>query len=500
MTKLAFIFFQNPDLLWVRILQAKYFRPSRDGLQLSNLKSQSAIWKGIARSWSLMTLGSRVGIRDGQDTNFWSDRWIDSGLRLIDLADRPDMIEDTEARVCEFGTDDGGWDMEKLSRSLPAAAVAQIAAIAPPAATRGEDTWAWGEESNGIFSIRSAYDLITNAGNLISVVDWKAIWSWKGPQQIRQFLWLAMHEKLLTNKERKRRHLTDNPNCVRCGGEESISHVLRDCPYAALVWGELKLPPSDVNWWVSDIQTWLLNIIKHESSLLLGVTCWYLWKARNELTFEDTMMSAPSLARKSCSWAAAMISALEHMGRSDLVSTSKRKVNIAWDHGPSGWMVLNTDGSVIVPSGSSVGGGLVRDEWSRCRLAFSSNVGTCSITRAELRGIATGLGLAWEAGFKNIVVQADSRAAISLIYAEGPPSHQHGGEIFTIHKLMLRDWEVTIRHVYREGTRSAGFLASLGHKLPLGIHRIPISDCNLGYFLRLDCMGIPEPRSIIVTT
>ncbi|CAN1179533.1 hypothetical protein LINPERHAP1_LOCUS37949 [Linum perenne] len=131
------------------------------------------------------------------------------------------------------------------------------------------------------------------------------------------------------------------------------------------------------------------------------------------------------------------------MGRSDIGGTPRTDVSIAWDPGPPDWLVLNTDGSVITSSGTAAAGGLVRDEWGRCLLAFSSKVGSCSITRAELRGIATGLN---------------------------------------------------------EGNRSADFLANLGHTLPLGTHRIPISDCNLGYFIRLDCMGISEPRSIIVTT
>ncbi|CAN1732103.1 Putative ribonuclease H protein At1g65750 [Linum perenne] len=130
-------------------------------------------------------------------------------------------------------------------------------------------------------------------------------------------------------------------------------------------------------------------------------------------------------------------------------------------------MVLNTDESVISPSGAAAAGGLVRDELGRCCLAFSSNVGYCSITRAELRDIATSLKLAWEAGFKKIVVQADSSAAISLINAEGHPSHQHA-------ELMLRECEVVIYHVYREGNHSADFLANLGHSLSLGTHQVPI--------------------------
>ncbi|CAN1177877.1 hypothetical protein LINPERHAP2_LOCUS33360 [Linum perenne] len=27
---------------------------------------------------------------------------------------------------------------------------------------------------------------------------------------------------------------------------------------------------------------------------------------------------------------------------------------------------------------------------------------------------------------------------------------------------------------------------------------VPVSDCNLGHFLRYDCMGITETRSILI--
>ncbi|CAN1176770.1 hypothetical protein LINPERHAP2_LOCUS32722 [Linum perenne] len=33
-----------------------------------------------------------------------------------------------------------------------------------------------------------------------------------------------------------------------------------------------------------------------------------------------------------------------------------------------------------------------------------------------------------------------------------------------------------------------------------GTHLIPISDCNLGFYLRLDTMDISDSRSILVTT
>ena len=41
----------------------------------------------------------------------------------------------------------------------------------------------------------------------------------------------------MTNMERKHRHLSENNICPLCkGGEETILHVLRDCPAAAGLW------------------------------------------------------------------------------------------------------------------------------------------------------------------------------------------------------------------------------------------------------------------------
>ncbi|CAN1357309.1 hypothetical protein LINPERPRIM_LOCUS44170 [Linum perenne] len=43
---------------------------------------------------------------------------------------------------------------------------------------------------------------------------------------------------------------------------------------------------------------------------------------------------------------------------------------------------------------------------------------------------------------------------------------------------MSREWEVDLRHVYREENRTANYLTTLGHSLPLGNHNIAISDSD----------------------
>ena len=65
----------------------------------------------------------------------------------------------------------------------------------------------------------------------------KLIWKWRGPERVKTFLWLAMHDRLLTNVERVRRQITDIDMCEKCFLEkENTIHVLRDCPFATWIW------------------------------------------------------------------------------------------------------------------------------------------------------------------------------------------------------------------------------------------------------------------------
>ncbi|CAN1162045.1 Putative ribonuclease H protein At1g65750 [Linum perenne] len=106
--------------------------------------------------------------------------------------------------------------------------------------------------------------------------------------------------------------------------------------------------------------------------------------------------------------------------------------------------------------------------------------------------------MAWNAGVRKVEVRVDSSVVIALIATHEEPTHQHAGEILTLRQLISRDWEVIFRHTYRVGNKAADYLVEIGHTLPLGIHIIPISNCNLRYYLCLDCMSISELRFLPV--
>ena len=69
---------------------------------------------------------------------------------------------------------------------------------------------------------------------------WKLIRTLKSPQRIKFFIWLAVHERIMTNAHRVRRQLLNNPLCNSCHNmEEDVLHVLHDCHHAQRVWLEL---------------------------------------------------------------------------------------------------------------------------------------------------------------------------------------------------------------------------------------------------------------------
>ncbi|CAN1157083.1 Putative ribonuclease H protein At1g65750 [Linum perenne] len=311
-----------------------------------------------------------------------------------------------------------------------------------PVADSGDDEWAWGCGKDGKFTIKSAYALLCEDEHLNSDALWKTIWGWKGPNRIRHFLWLAGLDKLLTNEQRCRRKHAADPLCPLCLTQiETSLHMLRDCVFAKEVWNQFK----------------------------------------------------------ALAWTRTVAVAGIRDARTQNGRDSREQVEIAWDPGPPGWTTVNTDGAVNQSSGKAAAGGLARNSSGQCLGAFAMYIGYCSITRAELRGAIQGLRLAWEIGVRRVVLQVDSMTVVQLLDSPGDPMHQHAMEVRDIRELISRDWEVRVRHVYREANHAADHLASTGFTYPLGIHSISPSDVNLVYFLRYDCFGISESRSILLS-
>lgn len=131
-----------------------------------------------------------------------------------------------------------------LTTYSPSNIILRIASVYPPSQERGADQFCWADSKTGSFTVKSAYHAISK--NIFSMDDcrWNLAWSWKGPQSIRIFIWLVLHDRVKTKSELSRRHFSCD-TCDRCGcGREDLLHAIRDYMVVRKVWNYFLLGHS----------------------------------------------------------------------------------------------------------------------------------------------------------------------------------------------------------------------------------------------------------------
>ncbi|CAL1413056.1 unnamed protein product [Linum trigynum] len=498
MVKLAWNLFNNEEDLWVKVLQGKYFHHKDGRIHKMKKSNHSSLWKGIVKAMPFMKQATLWSPRDGETTGFWTQPWVANGLILQDFASSELSEEEQNASVASWVDDSGEWDWERLRRYLPDSLINLIAGIEAPRAGSGEDKTVWGIEKDGRFRLKSAYSMVAGELESSPVQLWKDLWSWKGPSRIKHFLWLASHERLMTNTERERRKMTENKACNHCTtSEETTEHILRGCSKASSIWRHFhdKLVENDNT---MDFRNWLNRNLKEQGrGIDFGIVCWSLWKQRNEEVMDGKTFSEAGLISRINAWININKQATSNVQKSLLpMKQSKSAREIAWKPPREGWIQVQTDGSVIQPSGRAAAGGLLRDHLGRCLGAFSSNLGACSITRAELRAAVEGLEMAWKLGHRRVELNLDSTTALNIIKNRDQTDHCHGAIADYFGELLSREWNVEMKHIFRECNFAADFLANKGHSLSFGSHLFNVSDPNLCYWLFYDNMGISRCREV----
>ncbi|CAN0914313.1 Putative ribonuclease H protein At1g65750, partial [Linum grandiflorum] len=130
--------------------------------------------------------------------------------------------------------------------------------------------------------------------------------------------------------------------------------------------------------------------------------------------------------------------------------------------------------------------------------AFAANFGSCSITRAELRGAIHGLSLAWDLGYRKVCFQMDSSCALAFLLGDPLDDARHGSSIREARQLLNRGWEVITSHIYREGNKVADLLAHYGHSLGFGFHVLPFVPSYVLASVQTDMAGILFSRFILL--
>ncbi|KAJ1380330.1 Ribonuclease H domain [Sesbania bispinosa] len=343
-----------------------------------------------------------------------------------------------EAEVVDYIQDDGNWDLLRLQGVLPPLILAKLQNLSPSSLNRGDDSIAWGLGSDGCFLVSSAYSFLVAQG------------------------------ALLTNAERFRRHISTIQDCPHCPDKaETIIHVLRDCPFAKLIWSHFVPLTSHHPFFQKDLLDWFdfnlqLDATPFSSpvwSLLFGITIDCLWRERNNLIFNSIYSSFDYVKQKILHL---LSDTREAYGIGKVIPSCKVMsfdLYIKWIPPPVDWFKINTDGSALPFVHEAGCGGVLRDHSGRFIEAFAAFLGDCSIMFVELHALLLDVKLAIKLKIPRLVMESDSNSAIRFILHGYPRSHQCSLLVEEVINLASSIPGIIWSHTRREGNILANTFA-----------------------------------------
>ena len=109
---------------------------------------------------------------------------------------------------------------------------------------------------------------------------------------------------------------------------------------------------------------------------------------------------------------------------------------------------------------------------------FVCNLGFCNSLEAEIWGALEGLKMAWNMGLDKIILESDSTVLVELLNRRNEAVVKDRNLLISCMNLVKKDWQLIISHVYREGNRSADWMAnfSLKHEQGVSLHESPPTE------------------------
>ena len=117
---------------------------------------------------------------------------------------------------------------------------------------------------------------------------------------------------------------------------------------------------------------------------------------------------------------------------------------------------------------------------------------------AELWGLYQGLILAWEVGIKWLLVEVDNLCVTQMISKQVVVPNMFYALVVAVRKLLSRNWQTSITHIYREANSAADFMANMAHSVLLGLHVFSNPPMGIYSIISQDIFGVTQPRFVPV--
>ncbi|XP_018463519.1 uncharacterized protein LOC108834691 [Raphanus sativus] len=299
---------QFPNSLLARVLRGRYYNRSSP-LEDRKVYSPSYGWRSIMAAKPLLKAGLRKTIGAGLNTFVWTEPWIpDIDARPPRPSGRvtyrhPKLLVHSFIR-----RDTRDWDTNLLLEHFHPEDIPLILKLRP-SNTWSMDGYAWNYTKSGTYTVKSGYNRLQE----IKACDAEAqtlqpsitglqshVWKINAPGKMKHFMWQALTGCIATTERLAYRHLGTDRSCPRCGDpEETINHLLFECPPAIQVWALSDYPslpgyfPSTSVYQNMNFLFWKKKNVAYMEPLIetFPWILWYIWKARNDKVFNGKEVS-----------------------------------------------------------------------------------------------------------------------------------------------------------------------------------------------------------------
>ncbi|KAL9278245.1 putative ribonuclease H domain-containing protein [Arabidopsis thaliana] len=421
--------------LWARVLRSKYkVGEVQNHSWLAPKSHWSSTWRSISTGLrAVVTCGLGWVPGDGRSINFWLDKWL-LNTSLLSHATRTIPVAEINKKVEEYWCDGAGWNTRVLSLYLPMSIIHRLYAVVIKGCPGVRDTISWTGNSNGEFTVSSAYAMLTAEGSA------------------------TMHGKVLSTESGDIWGRVKSVQFVKERWKQRFMYLgtARRCLEFGYAWyrdlGGIFFTQSLLEWLYDNLRS-REGLDGQEWGSLFSIAVWWAWKWRCGNVFgeqgrcRDRVQFLKELAKDTIR--------SHHMSR----GSSRRGVTsaqvIRWQLPSLGWVKLSTDGASHGNPGLATAGGVIRGEEGEWLGGFALNKGICSAPMAELWGVYYGLVIAWERGFRRVELEVDSKLVMGFLQTGVTGMHPLSFLVRLCHGFISRDWLVRVTHVYREANRLA---------------------------------------------
>jgi len=168
---------------------------------------------------------------------------------------------------------------------------------------------------------------------------------------------------------------------------------------------------------------------------------------------------------------------------------------IRWWPPDFGWIRINTDGAF--KGGLNAGcGGVFRGDNGEWICGFSKGLGSCGVYVVELWGVFEGLKLACSHDYRKVELHIDSSSVVSSISSDQGGSIVGRTLLHNIRRLIDRDWEVQVRHSFREAIACADAMANMACESNFSLILYEQCPARIRSLYLADFVGISTSRFV----